>query len=375
MCLPYSDRMLMPEFIAGLELSRRFYNEAVRPSLDLHFPGLPHAAALIGTGSDMLGFDTEMSTDHGWGPSVILFLRDEDSYMADAIREAMRHNLPYLFYGYSVNFGEAPDEPGTRIMQIKSEGPVEHKVFVTTVRAFLWQQMAFDIDQPLEAADWLTFPSQKLRSITAGAVHYDGVGELTAWRERLAYYPHDVWLYLMASGWQRIEQEEHLMPRAGYVGDELGSALIGSRLVRDIMALCFLMEKQYAPYPKWFGTAFKLLSCAPDLTPILWRAQRAKTWQEREAALCRAYEYIARAHNALGITEKIPETVSNFFGRQFKIIHAGSFAEAISKQITNPDMKRIASKRLIGNIDQFSDSTDIRSDASWRHMLKGLYEG
>jgi hypothetical protein len=47
------------------------------------------------------------------------------------------------------------------------------------------------------------------------------------------------------------------MPRAGFVGDELGSALIGSRLVRDIMNLCFLLEKQYAPYPKWFGTAFQ----------------------------------------------------------------------------------------------------------------------
>ncbi len=37
------------------------------------------------------------------------------------------------------------------------------------------------------------------------------------------------------------------------IGDEVGSALIGSRLVRDIMRLCFLMEQTYAPYAKWFG--------------------------------------------------------------------------------------------------------------------------
>ena len=67
---------------------------------------------------------------------------------------------------------------------------------------------------------------------------------------------------MMASGWQRIGQEEHLTPHAGSVGDELGSALIGSRLVRDIMSLCFLMEKRYAPYAKWFGTAFLRLECA-----------------------------------------------------------------------------------------------------------------
>jgi len=39
-------------FRPGLQLSERFYWEAVRPILDAHFPDLPHAAALLGTGSD-----------------------------------------------------------------------------------------------------------------------------------------------------------------------------------------------------------------------------------------------------------------------------------------------------------------------------------
>ena len=64
-------------FIPGLELSRRFYWEAVRPVLDGLWPGLPHAAALIGAGSETLGFDDEMSTDHGWGPRLQLLLRPE----------------------------------------------------------------------------------------------------------------------------------------------------------------------------------------------------------------------------------------------------------------------------------------------------------
>lgn len=34
------------------------------------------------------------------------------------------------------------------------------------------------------------------------------------------------------------------------------------------MRLCFLMEKQYAPYPKWFGTAFAQLDCAERLLPV-----------------------------------------------------------------------------------------------------------
>jgi Domain of unknown function (DUF4037) len=46
-------------------------------------------------------------------------------------------------------------------------------------------------------------------------------------------------------------------------------ALIGARLVHDIMNLCFLLEKQYAPYPKWFGTAFQQLHSAKELGPLL----------------------------------------------------------------------------------------------------------
>src|SRR5262249_57205978 len=87
----------------------------------------------------------------------------------------------------------------------------------------------------------------------------------------------------LAASWQRIGQEEHLLPRAGQVGDELGSSVIGSRLVRDAIRLAFLLERQYAPYAKWLGTAFARLDCAPTLMPPLWRAQRAPSWPERQA--------------------------------------------------------------------------------------------
>jgi hypothetical protein len=53
----------MPEslFLPGTQLSGEFYAEVVHPVLD----GSPHGAALLGWGSDVLGYDTERSTDHG----------------------------------------------------------------------------------------------------------------------------------------------------------------------------------------------------------------------------------------------------------------------------------------------------------------------
>ena len=93
-------------FIPGLALARRFYWEAVRPILDADFPDLRHSAALFGTGSEVLGFDTPMSSDHHWGPRAMLFLAEDDyKRQCDDITETFRWKVPHRFLGYPTNFG------------------------------------------------------------------------------------------------------------------------------------------------------------------------------------------------------------------------------------------------------------------------------
>jgi hypothetical protein len=365
----------MPEFVKGLELSRLFFEEAVRPALAAEFPGLRYAAALVGTGSEVLGFDTEMSADHGWGPRVDIFLAEEDYDAArDSIREALRRRLPHRFRGYPTSFTEPdPNDNGTQHLEARDAGPVNHKVELTTPRGFFLNYLAFDIEQEIEPADWLTFPEQKLRTITSGGVFHDGIG-LEELRGRFSYYPRDVWLYQLASAWARVGQEEHLMGRAGSVGDELGSALIGARLVRDLMRLCFLLERTYAPYPKWFGTAFRQLSCAAPLSPHLGAALSARAWREREGHLVEAYRLVAGMHNGLGITEPLPAEPRDFFGRPFRVVELHGFAARTLERITDERVRRVAARRPIGGIDLFSDSTDLVSHASWRATLRKLYE-
>ncbi len=362
----------MPMFVSGLELNRRFYKEIVQPLLSASFPDVPYAAALIGPGSETLGFDTEMSMDHDWGLHFFLFLREEDINRRDAISNLLSRQLPDTFLNVPVSLPPVPMEPRTRVMKRSVDGPIDHRIIPLTLRDFARIQLGYDLSQPLRAADWLTFHSSALGEFVSGAVYSDEVGELTALRNLLTWYPYDVWLYLLASGWQRIGQEEHLMSRAGSVNDELGSAIIGSRLVRDIMNLCFLMEKQYAPYPKWFGSAFKRLQSAQSFCPILWRVQQAPTWRERQEALVHAYEMLASLHNALGISRKLPETVSPFFDRPFQVIQGGLFAQALREQITDPEVRQIAERRLIGNVAQWSDNTDI--EGLEKAKLRYLYE-
>jgi hypothetical protein len=365
----------MPDFIHGLELSRLFFSEAVKPVLDADFPRLRYAAALLGTGSEVLGFDTEMSADHGWGPRVDLFLDGEDYARArDAVDDALRRKLPHRFRGYPTSFTDPdPADNGTQHLEEREGGPVNHKVEITTPRRFIHDYLAFDLGREIEPADWLTFPEQKLRTLNSGAVFHDEIN-LEGVRRKFAYYPRDVWLYMLASGWARVGQEEHLLGRAGFVGDEMGSALIGARLVRDLMRLCFLLERQYAPYPKWFGTAFRQLDSAAALLPHLRAALAAADWRERQEHLAAAYELVAAKHNALGLTEPLPSKARDFFGRPFKVIALHGFADALLSRIEDERVRRIAARRPVGSVDQFSDSTDLVSHAEWRATLRKLYE-
>jgi hypothetical protein len=360
----------MAVFVPGLELSRRFFREVVRPILTQTFPDLRYAAGLIGPGSEVLGFDSEMSVDHDWGPRLFIFLREEDTEQAEAVGELLSQRLPAMFAGYAVAFFTTVNSKN-QAMGRAYTGPVQHHVILTGVRDFVRVQIGYDLAQPLEVADWLSIPSHALGELVGGEVYQDEVGEMTAVRKEFAWYPHDVWLYLLAAGWQRIGQEEHLMPRAGSVGDELGSALIGSRLVRDIMNLCFLMERRYAPYAKWFGTAFKGLRAAPELMPLLSRAQQAGGWHERAEALARAYEVLARLQNELDVGVTLTATVSSFHDRPFPVIHGEVYAQALVERITDPAVRRIAAQGLIGNISQWNDNTDMEGVA--REKIRQMY--
>jgi hypothetical protein len=353
--------------LPGLTLCGRFYADVVRPLLEEAAPGVPHAAALLGEGSEVLGFDDQVSTDHDWGPRVLLFLREEDAEtQGAAIEQALDRELPETFAGYSVRFApglDTPDEP---------PAPPRHGVRATTIRRFIREYLEFDIAEVAAPADWLTFPQQKLLALTAGAVYHDEVG-LEAVRARFAWYPHDVSLYLMAARWHRIGQEEHLMGRAGTVGDELGAAVIAGRLVRDVMSLAFLMERQYAPYPKWFGTAFRHLAAAPKLQPHLQSALAATEWRERERHLGAALERLAEQQNALGLTDPLSARMEPFFTREYRVIWGGAFAQALLGGVTDPEVRRIAGRPLIGSVDQFSDNTDLLGNACLHAVLRRLY--
>jgi hypothetical protein len=277
----------VPEFVPGLQLAEWLYRDAVAPLLHDCFPDLRHAAALIGPGSEVLGFDTARSTDHDWGPRLQLFLPTDQRSRASEIVAALSEELPRSILGYPTNL--VPDAgSGTRHMVI-NPGPIAHGVDVADVASWFGANVGFNRAGPVSTEQWLATPTQNLAAAASGAVFHDDIGELTTARRNLAWYPIDVWRYVLACQWQRIAEEEPFMGRCGEVGDDLGSTVIAARLARDLMRLILLQNRRYPPpYNKWLGSAVAQTPNAAEIVTTLTDAITAPSWQQREIALARS---------------------------------------------------------------------------------------
>jgi hypothetical protein len=341
----------MPEFVPGLELARAFYDQAVAPLLG----DTEHAAALLGWGSDVLGFDTARSTDHGWGPRLQGFV-ERDS--VEPVRHAIDAGLPDRFREWPTRFGW-------------DAVPVSHHVEVAPLGEWLHEQVGVDALRGASVVDWLVTPQQVLLEITAGAVFHDHSGELAAVRDALAWYPDDVWLWLLACQWRRIDQEEPFVGRTAEVDDELGSRVIAARLARDVMRLGFLVERRYTPYSKWLGSAFSQLEIYAALGPLLLDAVSADDHRAREDALVATFEELAARHNALGVTRPVKGTVRLVHERPFRVLGSARFVDACLERVTDPWLRSLP---LVGAIDQFVDSVDVLSGRLVFPSVATVYE-
>jgi hypothetical protein len=354
----WQDRLVAAEFSPGTQLAARYYQQVIRPLLDEHVPGLRHSAALIGWGSDVLGFDTPRSTDHNWGPRCQVFVGPTDSDRIADITSLLSGRLPERFEGWPVRFSDVTAQ----------DLAPRHWVEVAELGSWLTGRLGIDPRYGVALHDWLAIPTQTLAEVTGGAVFTDGLadgssapaGGLRAARAALAWYPDDVWRYVLACQWTRISQEEAFPGRCAEVGDDLGSAIVAARLSRDLIRLTLLMHRRYPPYSKWLGSAFaRLPGVDAALLPALRAATTASSWDERERNLSAAYEAVAGLHNDLELTPPLDVSVRRYFDRPFLVIDAGRFAAALRASISDDKIRRLPPT---GAVDQFLDSTDALGD-------------
>lgn len=360
----------MTKFIKGLELCEGFFNEYAKPIIDKCFPNLQYSAGLIGYGSDVLGLDDEVSRDHMWGPRFYMFLNDNDIDKKDEIFNKFAENLPYEYMGYSVNFSE-PDQNdcGVQHPQLINSGKVNPLIFIKTFDKFLIEEIGTaDLDN-IQPLDWLAFSEHRLLSLVSGKLFVDklNIRKLT---DKIKFYPNDVKMYLIASQWNIIASEQAFVKRCGEVGDEIGSQIICARIAERLIRLCFLYKDTYAPYSKWFGTAFNKLDIDENIKTKINAALKVNDLTERENSLVEAQALVADLHNTSGLTDKVDYSVESYFGRDIKVIFADKFADVAVERLKGTAFENISP---IGTMSQFGGLSDFADEKAYYEQIKKIY--
>ena len=334
----------------GIALSRSFFEGVVAPLLTQHVPAVRYAAARVGPGSDVLGLDDAMSRDHDWGLRLQMFVDDSDR---EQVRSALEQELPMRFRGHPVRFGFSAD-PTERV-----------RVELTSVSAFAEQQLGFNPCGPaVSTLDWLCLTGQSVLEVVTGAVFEDQDGELTRLRDALVWYPDEIWPYVVACDWQRIDQQLPLMGRAAARGDQLGSRTIAARIVDIVVHLAFMLSRAWPPYSKWRGTLFGQLTGCSAISEDLVRVLDARHWKDRQAALSDALRGLVRLQQEAGLP--VPSSaVEPFWDRPF--VHLNRSLVPALLETLDPEVRALPVG--VGSVEQLTDNVDVLLKPSLRQSL------
>lgn len=301
----------------------------------------------------MLGLDDEVSADHDWGPRVTLFVHPA----ASAEARTIERDLPASFHGVSRHFG-AP----------AGGAPWVHPFEVATVEKYFIAWIGFTDASEAALVDWLARPAMSFLAVTAGAVFHDGFGELTSARAAAAFYPDDVWRWLVACQWRRIGEEEPFIERTARAGDAVGSRIVLGRVVRDTIRLAFLLERRYAPYSKWLGAAFATLPLSTELAPIL-AAAMSGDGGTGTPAIGDALEVLGAVTNErLGL--QVDPTRRRYFSRAMTVAPASDFVDATLATVADPHIRSLPTD--VGNADMLYGTNNgavPKADRVYRALL------
>ena len=98
----------------GMELSRAYFEEYGKPLIDTRLLQYrPYiAAGLVGEGSECLGFDDDISTDHDFGPAFCIWVPEWLYQQAGAELKSAYDSLPAEYHGYKADEAAAHGQQG-----------------------------------------------------------------------------------------------------------------------------------------------------------------------------------------------------------------------------------------------------------------------
>lgn len=233
----------------GLELCRKYYEAYGEPMLSERFPDIFRVAAigLVGSGSECLGYDDEISRDHDFEPGFCIFVRD------GAVDNAMLFRLERAYASLPREF------EGAKRLSTAPVGGSRHGVIM--IGDFLEAKTGMRTPPSCDG-DWFGIPEYGLCELMGGELFRDDAGVFSAVRERMAHFPRDVMLKKLAGRLLLAGQAgQYNYQRCIRRGEGGAAQLAVGEFAEHIMAAVFLQAGKYMPYYKWRFRALR--ECSP----------------------------------------------------------------------------------------------------------------
>jgi hypothetical protein len=337
--------------ITGVQLAAAFHRDVVRPLL----PSIGYAAARLGSGSDVLGYDDAVSRDHDWGCRLTLLVDESSSAVIPEIQRVLAERLPHEYAGHPVRFPVTWDQTET------------HNVEVATVHGFAASRLG--VRPPLDGLDWLTVTGQGVLEVVGGPVFHDETAELGPLRAALQWYPPDVDRFAVACLWSQVAQRMHMVGRTAVRGQDLQSRLLCAQIAGKLTHLAFLVHRQWMPYAKWREARLRTLPDAGQLCELLTLAVVGNPWQEREQAIADAAEALLDVQRARGLPAP-EQAVGRFFDRPFRTVNE-SVVRLLMADVADDRLHKLPS---VGGADQWIDSDEVLSNPPLRARAAVAYQ-
>ena len=253
----------------GLELAKRYYEEAGRDALAHAFPDLflRMAVGLAGEGSECFGYDDEISRDHDWGAAFCIWLEEEDYQAFGAEVQAVYDSLPDAVGGYP--------------RRKSSETAAGRDGVLCTAD---WYRKYTGCPRgPETLSQWRRVPEAFLATAVNGEVFHDPLGIFSAVRQKLlAFYPEDIRIKKIAARAATMAQAgQYNYSRCLQRGEYLAAELAKVEFIKAALSMLHLLNRAYAPYYKWIYRSARQL---PKLARAAEKTECLARQNGREAA-------------------------------------------------------------------------------------------
>ena len=264
--------------------------------------------ALVGVGSECLGFDDEISEDHDFSSRCQLFLDDSDykTYKSD-----LESSLKIF----------------CKDLESLTSNLKDVNVEIMPISNFYKYYTLFE-NGPKTESEYRKVPMDLLCVATNGKVFLDNLGKFSEIRNRLLnFYPEDIRLKKIAFQLNKMAQSgQYNYSRMIKRGDTVAANIAQGEFVKHYLEFVHLLNKKYMPFYKWSYRSACSLEILGNFTQKNLKKLSEASIYEKESVIEEICLTVVNTLNELGLSNS-------------KIDFLTYQAEEVRKNILNPSLR------------------------------------